>query len=121
MEFGTRDRFFCEPRISSMRFLSFGRLFGKRLGSLGRRIRKPRRWPQGSRAALGLEALEERTLLSNVPLPNILSHTDISSWTVADTSQHGKPQSGAVDHNTPSIAYDPSDPAHLKMVATWTN
>ncbi len=56
--------------------------------------------------ALGLEGLEQRTLLSTLPTPTITTHTDVSG--------------GGTDVNqsAPSISYDPSTPQKLVTVYT---
>jgi|GEM_PF-561561 len=73
-----------------------------RLGSRSAAIRKSR-----LRASV-LEGLEERTLLSTVPAPNVPLNSQIDV-------------SGGGDHHnssSPSIAVDPTDPT--KLVAVWT-
>src|SRR5262249_987662 len=93
-------------RIAPMKFLSFGRLFGKQRHGKASSVRRARvhRATRTGRASLGLEALEDRTLMSVIPTPVINNHFDISS------SQG--------NHNTPSIAVDPTNPQDLVAVYT---
>src|SRR6516165_8611695 len=97
-----------------MKLLSFVRLFGKsRLGGANARARSRQSRLSSRRRArsgLRLEALEDRTVMSNLPFPIVTAHTNITPNFGPDV----------VDHSTPTVVYDPTDPGHGKMVAVWT-
>jgi subtilisin-like proprotein convertase family protein len=57
---------------------------------------------------VGLEALEDRTLMSVLPTPLTTGHVDVSLAT----------SPGGSDESAPSVAYDPLNPQHL--VSVWT-
>jgi subtilisin-like proprotein convertase family protein len=48
--------------------------------------------------------------MSNLPFPIVTAHTNITPNFGPDV----------VDHSTPTVVYDPTDPGHGKMVAVWT-
>src|SRR5438132_10362485 len=92
-----------------MKFLSFVRLFGDhwhRNGSpTGRPSRKPRAAKQARRNRLSVEALEERALLSALPVADVTGHFNNLA-----------PSAG--DHSAPAVAVDPLNPRHLAAIYT---
>jgi subtilisin-like proprotein convertase family protein len=101
------------PRIVSMKFPSFVRLFGSRRHQAssrkrGSRSRGPADRPRSVR--LAVENLEERTLLSVLPPPQFTSHADISSFASVSDDQS--------QESNPSVAVDPSNPNIA--VSVWT-
>lgn len=89
-----------------MKFPSFVRLFGERWSrnSSSRKRGKVRRSPAARSPRLGVEALEERTLMSVLPPPTFTSHLDISN--------------SRGNESNPSVAVDPVNPS--RAVAVYT-
>src|SRR5438128_602283 len=94
-----------------MKFKSFLRFFGVRSGDgLGKRSRRKTVRPSARARSirLGVEALEDRTLMSVLPTPIV----DPTAATHIDISGVGG------NHSSPSVAIDPVNPQHL--AAVWT-
>src|SRR5205807_9578553 len=76
-----------------------------------------------NRVRLGVEGLEERTLLAVLPVPLIVDpNTNYIKIAGADTFGISSPFPAQIsatgDNNTPSVAVDPTD--SQKLVAVWT-
>jgi subtilisin-like proprotein convertase family protein len=91
-----------------MKFLSFAQMFGPRRRSDASPRKRAVTSSQPARRAraarLSVEPLEDRTLLSVIPVANVTGHLDIS------------PSLG--NHNTPMVAVDRSNPQNLVAVYT---
>src|SRR5579871_1389555 len=101
------------PRNSSMKLLSFVRLFGENWGHKRSQRRRLSRSRQAADRRWGnrpwLEALEDRTLLSTLP-PPIIPYS----------GHQFLPPGGLTNDNTPSVAVDPMDPTKLVAVYQTT-
>jgi subtilisin-like proprotein convertase family protein len=96
-----------------MKFSSFGRLFGERWQrNASSRVRRGRaRRPAPAKTPrLAVEVLEDRTLLSALPPPTTLGHSDVSGV--------GLTQSTPVtdSESAPQVAVDPLNPLNLVAV-----
>ena len=92
-----------------MKFLSFVRLFGEHwhrgASPPGRPSRKPRAARLVKRSRLSVEALEDRSLLSVLPVTDVTGHFNNIA-----------PSDG--NHSAPAVAVDPSNPKHLVAIYT---
>jgi len=92
-----------------MKFMSFVRLFGKQWhldASASRRAsRKSKKSRLAGRKRLNVETLEDRTLMSVVPVANVTGHFNNLSSTPGD-------------HSSPAVAVDPLNPLHLAAIYT---
>src|SRR5438128_3597190 len=92
-----------------MKFLSFVRLFGEHwdrgASPSGRPSRKPRAARLAKRSRLVVEALEDRSLLSVLPITDVTGHFNNIA-----------PSDG--NHSAPAVAVDPSNPKHLVAIYT---
>jgi subtilisin-like proprotein convertase family protein len=92
-----------------MKFLSFVRLFGKQwhldASASGRASRRSHKSRLARRKRLNVETLEDRTLMSVVPVATVTGHFDNLSFTPGN-------------HSAPAVAVDPLNPKHLAAIYT---